>query len=433
MNRKFKKFFKTHEGCIIVEGKYGAAIYDLISGDVYSLDKNKGEILLKVDTQNLSIDDALIEYPEEEKKEIFQVIKKLQIWGIGKFYKKNTYIPKFKLYMEKELLENMGTIELEVLDCEISQDCNLNCIHCKEGKIITCNGCRINYNLKNSLTLEEWKNVIEEAALFKCKKIRFIGGEPFLKRNELLELTNLAHELNYPHIEIVSNATIIDEKIITNLRTIKNLSLTVPIYSSYSNIHDSITMNKNSFQKTIGNIIKMIEASININIYLLILRQNQDSVEETIKFFHKLGIHCIIEIPKPIDNNAKEYFFPVKFSNRVYKYKPFFDNVNIFKFFFSKYWSPCWGFKVAITNAGDIIPCLRARDETAGNVTNASLRELLIHGKMMKYWDLSKEKIEGCKECEFRYACDDCRILAKALGETIYSKYPYCKYPNWRD
>lgn len=380
----------------------------------------------------ISINEALREYSFEEREKILQAIKELKAFGIGKFFRKNTYIPKLKLSMSKESLEKIGSLELQALDCEISKDCNLNCIHCREEnpRMINCGGCRKGYNLKNSLTLKDWKKVIEEASLFRCKKIRFIGGEPFLVRDELLELIDWAQQLKYPHMEIVTNATLIDEKIIKYLRSIENLSLTIPFYSFNPIIHDSITMERGSFQKAMRNISKMRDLSININIYLLVLKPNQSTVEETINFFDKLKIRCSIDVPMPIGSNFESDLFSDKFKDKVYKEKPIFDNVNLFKFFFAMYWNPCWGFKVAVKNDGDVIPCIRAREEIAGNIRDTSLRELIIHGKMMKYWEISKERIDGCKECEFRFACEDCRVLAKALGGTIYSQYPFCNYPH---
>ena len=40
--------------------------------------------------------------------------------------------------------------------------------------------------------------------------------------------------------------------------------------------------------------------------------------------------------------------------------------------------------------------------------------------------EFNKDKIEGCKECELRYACSDCR--PDSLTENIYAKPYYCTY-----
>jgi radical SAM protein with 4Fe4S-binding SPASM domain len=427
--KQLNKYFKTHEGCLIVKGKKGFAIYDLVSGDVYSLDKRVGEAIFSLDTKKLSINEALREYSLREKKVILKAIKELITLGCGKVYRKNVYIPKVKALMEeKVLLENRGIFHLQSIDCEISKDCNVNCIHCENTKIINCGGCRKDGNLKNSLTLKEWKTIIEEASLFKCRKIRFVGGEPFLLKDELLELIEWAEQLNYSSIEIITNATLLNEDIIKFLKSMKNIFLTVPIYSSLPQIHDSITGEKGSFEEALKNVRKIKDFSIPINVYLLVLKQNQPFIEETISFFKSMGVECVTEIPKPVDINFASDLIPERYTEKVFKKKPILDKVNLSWFFFSMYWNPCWAFKVSIKNNGDVVPCLPARGEIMGNVKKNSLRELLINGKIIKYWEISKDNIKKCKNCEFRYACDDCRVLAKENGGTLDSPYPYCYY-----
>jgi len=44
-----------------------------------------------------------------------------------------------------------------------------------------------------------------------------------------------------------------------------------------------------------------------------------------------------------------------------------------------------------------------------------------------KYWKLSKDQIDICRECEFRYVCTDCRAYIED-PENIYSKPLKCGY-----
>ena len=40
--------------------------------------------------------------------------------------------------------------------------------------------------------------------------------------------------------------------------------------------------------------------------------------------------------------------------------------------------------------------------------------------------EFSKDKVDGCKDCEFRYACHDCR--PDSISDNIYAKPYYCTY-----
>ena len=51
-----------------------------------------------------------------------------------------------------------------------------------------------------------------------------------------------------------------------------------------------------------------------------------------------------------------------------------------------------------------------------------------IREKLLSYWKLTKDYVDGCCSCEYRYACHDCRPLAIGTTGGIYDKYPRCCY-----
>ncbi|MCP4158097.1 MAG: radical SAM protein, partial [bacterium] len=63
-----------------------------------------------------------------------------------------------------------------------------------------------------------------------------------------------------------------------------------------------------------------------------------------------------------------------------------------------------------------------------GDIGKDNLKDLIIAGAFDEYWELSKEKITGCKECELRFACDDCRVLAFQGTDSLEAKPPFCNY-----
>ena len=74
--------------------------------------------------------------------------------------------------------------------------------------------------------------------------------------------------------------------------------------------------------------------------------------------------------------------------------------------------------------------------ESYGNIRHTTLREALEHPGFKKYWNITKDQIEVCKECEFRYICTDCRAFLKSK-EDLYSKPLKCSYDpkkmEWND
>lgn len=48
-----------------------------------------------------------------------------------------------------------------------------------------------------------------------------------------------------------------------------------------------------------------------------------------------------------------------------------------------------------------------------GNIKDTTLEETLQDPNFKKYWKLTKDEIEICKDCEFRYICTDCRAYTE--------------------
>ena len=62
-----------------------------------------------------------------------------------------------------------------------------------------------------------------------------------------------------------------------------------------------------------------------------------------------------------------------------------------------------------------------------GNIREVSLKKALNRIGFKEYWKISKNQIEICKQCEFRYVCSDCRAYVDQPG-SIYSKPLKCGY-----
>jgi SPASM domain peptide maturase of grasp-with-spasm system len=65
--------------------------------------------------------------------------------------------------------------------------------------------------------------------------------------------------------------------------------------------------------------------------------------------------------------------------------------------------------------------------QSFGNIKDTTLEEALSHPDFKKYWNITKDQIEVCKDCEFRHICTDCRAYIEE-PENQYSKPLKCGY-----
>lgn len=92
----------------------------------------------------------------------------------------------------------------------------------------------------------------------------------------------------------------------------------------------------------------------------------------------------------------------------------------------SSQFNSCLNSKVSIDVDGNIKNC-PSMSESFGNIRNTTIKEALNHPNFKKYWSISKDQIEVCKDCEFRHMCTDCRAYIKQ-SDYIYSQPAKCNY-----
>lgn len=87
-------------------------------------------------------------------------------------------------------------------------------------------------------------------------------------------------------------------------------------------------------------------------------------------------------------------------------------NTNLPKVLEAVNHNSCLHKKISIDFEGNIKNC-PSMSHSFGNIKDTSLEEALEHSDFKKYWNLTKDDVEVCKDCEFRYICTDCRAYTE--------------------
>ena len=100
--------------------------------------------------------------------------------------------------------------------------------------------------------------------------------------------------------------------------------------------------------------------------------------------------------------------------------------INIKSFSEATNHNSCLNRKVAIDQEGNIRNC-PSMPTSFGNIKETTLAEALEKPGFKKYWDITKDKILVCQDCQFRYICTDCRAYVEK-PENDLSKPLKCGY-----
>jgi SPASM domain peptide maturase of grasp-with-spasm system len=104
--------------------------------------------------------------------------------------------------------------------------------------------------------------------------------------------------------------------------------------------------------------------------------------------------------------------------------KLFVSNIEMFTE--SQKHNTCLNKKISIDKEGYIKNCPSMKQHY-GNIRDTTLQQALAHPDFKKYWNVNKDQIKVCQDCEFRYICTDCRAYVEDPQDR-YSKPLKCGY-----
>lgn len=99
---------------------------------------------------------------------------------------------------------------------------------------------------------------------------------------------------------------------------------------------------------------------------------------------------------------------------------------NILKYNELKQKNGCLYKKVTIDKEGNIKNCPSMKKKY-GNIKNAFIENIIKQDEFQFFGNIKKDEIAVCQDCEFRYACTDCRAFLQDSSD-VYSKPLKCGY-----
>jgi SPASM domain peptide maturase of grasp-with-spasm system len=178
----------------------------------------------------------------------------------------------------------------------------------------------------------------------------------------------------------------------------------------------------------------------------LLLRFNpnwdQDAIEKLC--IHNQRIAQIFVHDAPEDNFVRARYIgtPITYRKQIVRTSahcgfvhPRYFAINIESFTEAQNYNSCLNRKISIDSAGEIKNC-PAMSKGYGNAADIALINVLTQSEFRAVWDISKDQIETCCDCEFRYICTDCRALLRNPSNPL-SKPLRCGYDpysaTWSD
>ena len=315
-------------------------------------------------------------------------------------------------YLEEHFKDRPHLMSLQI---ELTSRCNERCVHCyipHENKVC---------DMEPAL----YYDVLEQCREMGVLSLSLSGGEPMLHEN-FCDFLRKAKEYDFS-INVLSNLTLLNNKIIAEMKANRLSSVQVSLYSLNPEIHDSITKFEGSFYKTRDNILRLIENDIPMQISCPTLKQNKNCFADVMQWAHEHKCRATTDFimmarynhtTDNLDNRLSlgevgKIISEVISLDSSYQESILADNFDVQE---SRDRSNdlicgvCVSSICMVAN-GNVYPCPGWQGYICGNVKETPLREIWNNSAKVKYLrGLRKKDFPKCNGCEDRGFCAMCMV-----------------------
>lgn len=307
---------------------------------------------------------------------------------------------------------------------ELTYRCNERCIHCY---------ATVNATKQKELTIDEYKNILDQLADLGTLYLAMTGGEIFV-RNDFFKIAQYAKKKSFA-LRLFTNAYNLTEDIIQQIVDLNPLRIEISLYGMTESVHDQITNIPGSFNRTMDGINQLIKKGLNLTIKVPVMQQNLSEVNLVKKFAEERSLEFISNptiVPRGdgsidnlqyrLTNKQLQYYFE-KINHEWYFKQPALDKTL------------CGAGKgiMAISPYGEVFPCVQMPIKV-GDLRKQSLREIWFNSSELKQVrSLVLSKIKGCSSCENIQYCNPCPGLALVEdGDLFGPSSEACRQANVR-
>jgi SPASM domain peptide maturase of grasp-with-spasm system len=299
------------------------------------------------------------------------------------------------------------------------------------------------------------KEIYEFCKKYNKKKVNDILND-YANKNEVIRLINFLIKKEFVFIGsamdakniVPINTTWEDPARITNCAieystaNIQNLPSIKYIINKYL-IHaiEFVSFSNNISITDVEKIMQTLSNSINLHSVSFTVKYNEDLTKEKITpILNKFCINHFYIHSAPVQEFIKDksLLYTKQFINSPNSCgvicKEYFS-LNKIMFLEAMSFNSCLNRKLCIDKNGNIKNCL-AMSKSYGNINDIQNSDKWLSTEFKQLWNINKDKIDVCKDCEYRYMCTDCRHHIKDKNN-IYSQPSKCNYnpyiAKWSD
>lgn len=329
-----------------------------------------------------------------------------------------------KVFTEDEVREARENGKLLAFDLELTKRCNFNCVYCY------AEGGEPN---QNELSLEEIKDVMDQARELGARKVTLTGGEP-MTREDFWDVVEYASKTGLA-VNLYTNGSLIDEEAAARLAKLDVLPC-VKLDSRDPKTQDRLAGQTGAFEKILKGIWNLRKAGYGeereMNINAVITAMNIDGLPELWWWCREHDIQPMFLRLGPKGRAAGKDSLVVGTPRLL----ELFLDLAAIDWEYKIHWNATTPFcgrgchkhyiSCYVGSVGNVQPCTGV-DVHGGNIKEQSLKDILSTSEVFNIARNMEDHVKGaCKTCEELEKCYGCRGLAYYYNGDFTGADPLC-------
>lgn len=349
-------------------------------------------------------------------------------------------IENYKSDSEKAYIKRVNKKALTVM-MELTYECSEQCIHCYNPGARRNSREKNNRKVKKALSLEQYKEIIDELVSLNTFKVCITGGDPF-SSPYIWEILEYLYEKEIAFEIFTNGQGLIGKE--NRLADFFPLYVAVSIYSLNSLVHDGITRIPGSLDKSLKVLRNLHNKCVPLQIKCVIMKTNFENYRDVLNLSKELNANiqfdCRIFDAMDGDISVSKFLrleedqLEIALRDKLSLYYVGEEIPNYGAFKREKNEPACFAgwYNLCITPDGFIIPCC-SYHASLGNLHENTLSKILNRANWDKVISLPINEYKECyryEYCEFCILCPGLNF--KEHGDPRFASENNCYYAKVR-
>lgn len=294
---------------------------------------------------------------------------------------------------------------------EVTNTCNLRCLHCYNETGRPCH---------RAMSFEDFRHVCDELTDYGISEVQLIGGEPFtIPEKTLFEMLAYAHE-RFKSIELFCNGTMVSRTQLEWMKAhVPRIRMALSLHSFIEEEQDKMTQVPGSYKAITATLKSLRELNMTyryVGVYTVMVKVGKE---------RDFGVSYKRDYVRLAGKGSLRHYDRKLLKERL-KTRANFQFKDLRTTVLDIWDSNCFSKYFYIASDLEVYPCVMERRFSHGNLKGRKLADL-VNQSLLAF---SKDRVEGCRDCEYRYVCLDCR--PDSLGGDKFEKPWFCLYDEQR-